>query len=60
MVEDIAFRGPLAVSSDMARRKAKEVAAAASLGYISSLDAEGFASRSWHVTAKGLNFLEYL
>lgn len=48
---------PLAVQADYARSRALWVAAAASLGFISTTTPAGFA-RTWRVTSRGLRFLE--
>ena len=47
----------LAIQADWARKCAVEVAAAASLGLITTETPEGF-GRVWHVTAKGIAWLE--
>lgn len=50
--------GGLKVSSNFARERAQEVAAAASLGLISTAEGDSF-GRTWRCTSKGVDaFLE--
>ena len=56
VVQEARYRG-LALQCDMARNMAAEVAAAASLGLITSEGQDGF-GRRWFVTRKGIEWLE--
>lgn len=47
----------MTVSSDIAKRHPPEIAALASLGFITSVQAHGL-TRKWRLTARGLNYLE--
>lgn len=51
------WRGRITVSSNTARELAPLVGAAASLGFITTR-ARGVYTRQWHITAKGLRWLE--
>lgn len=53
-----AWRGRILVSSNMAREYAAEIAMAASLGLITSRIKPGIFTRQWHITRKGLEWLE--
>jgi hypothetical protein len=52
-----AYLGGFAVSSNFAREKSQEVAAAASIGFISTLEAPDVYGRTWHITGSGLQHL---
>jgi hypothetical protein len=52
-----AYLGGFSVSSNFAREKAQEVAAAASIGFISTLEAPDMYGRTWHITGPGLQHL---
>lgn len=51
---DRAWEHPIAVSSNIAREFALEVAFAASMGWLSNLQPSGTSyTRAWHITAEG-------
>jgi hypothetical protein len=52
-----AYLGGFSVQSNFAREKAQEVAAAASIGFISTLEAPDLYGRTWHITGPGLQHL---
>lgn len=52
------WRRPIAIGSDYARHRSTVVAAAASLGLITTHIEGGEFGRQWRVTADGLRFLE--
>lgn len=52
-----AYVGGFAVSSNFAREKSQEVAAAASIGFISTLEAPDVYGRTWLITGSGLQHL---
>lgn len=54
----VAWEAGLAVSSNMARELAPEVALAASMGWISTVSLDGRTyQRVWHITAEGMMVL---
>jgi hypothetical protein len=56
----VAWEVGIAVSSNMAREWSKEIALAASLGWISTVSLDGRTShRVWNVTAEGVTALNH-
>lgn len=52
------WTSPVAIQGDFARSNAEDVALAASLGWISTVDPNGLAyRRSWRITVSGLSAL---
>lgn len=51
-------QGPLALSSDYARKQRRCIAALASCGAISSIDLTGQPTAQWRITRRGYYFLE--
>ena len=49
---------PQFLQSEWARRNDTLVAAAASVGYITSITHDGYLSRQWRITSMGLRYLE--
>lgn len=56
-VVKVVYDDPLSVQSDLARAQAQWVAAAASLGYITTESPDGF-GRRWRLTADGIYALK--
>jgi hypothetical protein len=52
------WRGRVMVGANMAREYAAEVGMAASLGLITTRVRPGIYTRQWHITRKGLEWLE--
>lgn len=52
------WAGGITVSSDLARREAGWVAAAASLGLITTRESDGSFGRTWYVTQAGIGYLD--
>ena len=52
-----AYIGGFAVSSNFAREQAQQVAAAASIGFISTQEAPDIYGRTWLITGAGLQHL---
>lgn len=50
--------GPLSIASDFARAHSVCICALASVGAISNLDLNGYATRQWRITRHGYNLLE--
>ncbi|WEM05519.1 hypothetical protein HJJEPNFP_00019 [Ralstonia phage BOESR1] len=56
----VAFLDPFKIQSDFARLRSQEVAALASLGFISTLEAPGVYGRKWRITGVGIDKLRDL
>lgn len=52
-----AYLGGFSVQSNFARENAQEVAAASSIGFISTLEAPDMYGRTWYITGPGLQHL---
>lgn len=60
LVVSRAWEHGIAVSSDLARHYAPEVALASSMGWISTVSLDGTQGlRTWNVTAEGVSALEH-
>lgn len=52
------YRKGLPLQADFSRTHAQEIAALASLGFISTKEAPHFYGRTWRITKEGLTFLK--
>ena len=52
-----AYQNPFTVSSNFARSEAPEVAAASSMGYITTMESPGLYGRRWRATPTGIHFI---
>lgn len=53
-----AYDSPFSIKSNFAREEADVVAAAASLGMLTTILPSGVATREWRVTTTGLTFIK--